>query len=135
MSPIVAASPEVAAPASVPGPAPDRGVLFFAPFAGDDPYGSADGESQGGAVKPWAVAFFADLLGDDTYRGGGNGYVRAPEKGREKEWPKAFFLDFAGTDVYPPGGDGPPSADGASLIAEGSSAGGAAPVDARPCTT
>jgi hypothetical protein len=89
------------------GHALDRSVGFFADLDGDDVYESDDGESQGAAVKPHALGIFADLRGADTYRGGGTGYVRKPEEGREEEWPKAFFLDFTGRDVYPTDAGGP----------------------------
>jgi hypothetical protein len=83
------------------GHALDRAFGFFLDVSGDDVYDSTDGESQGAAVKPWAVGLFADLRGDDVYRGGGNGYVRAPKDGGE-EWPKAFFFDRGGNDRYAP---------------------------------
>jgi hypothetical protein len=92
------------------GHALDRGFGFFMDLTGNDLYDSRDGESQGAAVKPHALAIFADVAGDDTYRGGGNGYVRVPDESYEGQWPKAFFLDLDGKDRYPPEGEGP--ADG-----------------------
>jgi hypothetical protein len=81
----------------------DRGFGFFGDFLGNDVYDSTDRESQGGAVKPYAVALFADLRGDDTYRGGGNGYAREPEEGAGGPWPKGFFMDLGGDDDYTAG--------------------------------
>lgn len=92
------------------GHALDRGFGLFADLAGNDRYDSTDDESQGAAVKPYAVGLFADLRGDDLYRGGGNGYVRAPEEGPDGPWPKAFFMDLGGTDDY--GGASKDAGDG-----------------------
>ncbi|MHC5080905.1 MAG: hypothetical protein ACYTHN_17990 [Planctomycetota bacterium] len=81
----------------------DRSVGFFADFDGDDTYQSiVPSDSQGAAVKPYAVAFFLDARGNDTYKDGQPGYVRVPGKDSEGMWPKAFFLDLGGKDAYAP---------------------------------
>jgi hypothetical protein len=89
----------------------DRSVGFFVDFSGNDSYTSADSESIGAAVKPYAVAFFVDMRGDDSYRQGTPGNVRIPGKGWEGKWPKAFFLDLGGKDTYAPAREGKAQSD------------------------
>ena len=84
------------------GHALDRSVGIFVDHGGDDHYVSVDGESQGAAVKPFAVAIFADLRGRDVYKSGQPGYVRPPPDAPGGKWPTAFFMDLGGEDVYVP---------------------------------